>query len=59
MPRNYQQRKERVRQQASAWQDTFSMQNYSYGEIAEFQLYFERLARRYGLLTEFRENAII
>ena len=31
----------------------------SYEELAEIQDHFERLARRYGLLTEFRENCII
>lgn len=31
----------------------------SYCELAEIQNYFETYGRRYGLLTEFRENAII
>ena len=30
----------------------------SYGELAEAGEYFEKLGRRYGLLQEFRENAI-
>ena len=30
----------------------------SYGEIACIESYFERYGRRYGLLREFRENAI-
>lgn len=30
----------------------------SWGELAEIQNRFERLGRRYGLLREFRENAI-
>lgn len=31
----------------------------SYGELAQIQYCFEKLGRRYGLLKEFRENAII
>lgn len=31
----------------------------SYGEWAEISATFERLARRFGLLREFRENGII
>lgn len=30
----------------------------SWGEMAEIEEFFERIGRRYGLLTEFRENAI-
>lgn len=41
------------------WQADFNNHNYSYAEIARFQNYFERLGKRYGLLKEFRENAII
>lgn len=37
----------------------FDNHNYSYGELAYFQDYFERLGRRYGLIKEFKENAII
>ena len=55
----YQERKEKARQKAIEWQMDFENHNYSYGEIAYFQNYFERLGKRYGLLKEFRENAII
>lgn len=51
-------RKADVRQQAIDWQSDFANHNYSYGELAYFQDYFEKLGRRYGLLREFRENAI-
>lgn len=40
----------------------FSNNNYpglSWGELAEIQAFFEKVGKRYGLLTEFRENAII
>ena len=31
----------------------------SWGELSEIQVYFETYGKRYGLLTEFRENCII
>lgn len=55
---DYQQRKEAARQKAIAWQADFAERSMSYEELAESQTYFERIGRRYGLLTEFRENAI-
>lgn len=51
-------RKADVRQQAMDWQSDFANHNYSYGEIAWFQGYFETLGRRYGLLREFRAEGI-
>lgn len=56
---HYRQRKEKARQEAIEWQLSFSERNYSYSELAEAGDYFERLARRYGLVREFRENGII
>ena len=47
-----------ARQEAIDWQNDFGNHNYSYGELAEFGYYFEKLGRRYGLLKEFRENGI-
>ena len=55
----YQQGKERARQKAIDWQYGFADHNYSYGELADWGAYFERLAKRYGLIKEFRANAII
>ncbi len=54
----YQKMKEKVRQEAIDWQWDFCNHNYSYEELIEFQSYFERLGKRYGLLKEFRENGI-
>ena len=54
----YEIKKEMVRQKAIDWQNDFCNHNYSYGELAEFGYYFEKLGRRYGLLKEFRENGI-
>jgi hypothetical protein len=55
---NYQKAKENARNKAIEWQADFCNHNYSWGELIEFQNYFEKLGKRYGLLTEFRENCI-
>lgn len=55
----YQSAKERARDKAVEWQMSFCEQNYSYGELAYYGEYFSRLAKRYGLVREFRENGII
>ena len=55
---NYQVAKENARQKAIDWQYEFSETSMSWGELAYWQSYFERLGKRYGLLTEFRENCI-
>ena len=54
----YETKKEMARQEAIDWQNDFCNYNYSYGELAEFGYYFEKLGKRYGLLKEFRENGI-
>ena len=58
MKNTYQENKEKARQIAIEWQIEASEQNYSYGELAEYGEYFRKLGKRYGLLKEFRENAI-
>lgn len=55
---NYYKQKEKVRNEAIDWQSGFGNHNYSYGELAILRSYFEKMGRRYGLLTEFRENGI-
>ena len=55
----YQRAKERARNKAIEWQMDIENHNYSYGELAYYQEYFERIGRRYGLISEFRENGII
>ena len=50
--------KAEVRERAIEWQNTLADRVMSWGEVAEEQAEFERLGRRYGLLTEFRENGI-
>lgn len=55
----YQAKKAAIREAAQDWQRSFESCLWSYGEIAEWQARFERLARRFGLVQEFRENGII
>ncbi len=55
----YQRAKARARDKAVEWQINFCEQNYSYMDLWYWGDYFERLGRKYGLLTEFRENGII
>lgn len=56
--KTYQEKKEDARQIAIDWQIEASEHDYSYGELAYFGEIFNRLGKRYGLLREFRENAI-
>lgn len=55
---NYQKNKARIEEEAREWQLDFSNHNYSWGELAEWGDYFYKMGKRYGLLTEFRENGI-
>jgi hypothetical protein len=50
---------EEARQQAIGWQHGLSEQSISYGELAEWQSYFETLAEKFDLTDEFKENGII
>jgi len=57
--KSYAELKEAARQQAIEWQDWLSDHSVSYGGLAIASEHFENLGRRYGLIQEFRENAII
>ena len=57
--KNYKMLKEEARQKAIEWQLDFANNNYSWGELAYYSNYFEKLAKRYGLIEEFKENGII
>jgi hypothetical protein len=48
-----------AREQAIAWQQWQSEQSMSYGEASEWLNYFEKLAAKFNLTDEFKENAII
>lgn len=54
----YLQLKEKARQIAIDWQMEESERCSSWGEYAEAGNYFYKLGKRFGLLREFRENAI-
>lgn len=55
----YQRGKNSAREQAIHWQTDFSDRSIPWAAIAAEQRRLEHLARRYGLVREFRENAII
>lgn len=55
----YQEKKADVREKAIDFQQVFSECDFSYSEIIEYQNYFLKQGKRYGLLKEFRENGII
>ena len=54
----YQQRKEAARQEAIEWQHNDGDYPYSYEGLSIVGDYFYKLGKRFGLLREFRENAI-
>ena len=58
MKKSYKDKKAEVRAEVQDWQNDFSNNNYSYEELAHFSQRFERLGRKFGLLTEFRDNGI-
>ena len=55
----YQHYKNRAIEKATQWQLEFSEHNYSFYEYYEFGKYFFKLAKRYGLIKEFKENGIL
>lgn len=54
----YQEQKEKARETAIQWQYENMNYQYSYEGLLILQEYFYKLGKRYGLLTEFRENGI-
>lgn len=57
--RSYQERKNDLREKAIEYQNSwYDFCGFSYGELAIISDFFEKFGRRYGLLKEFRENAI-
>ena len=55
----YQRAKERIKNKAIEWQLDFCNHNYSNRVLSYYKDYFEKQAKRYGLVREFRENGII
>ena len=56
--KTYKEKKESLQELAIDWQLNFSGLSWSYAEIATIQEYFYRNAKKYGLVKEFKENAI-
>ena len=54
----YQKAKENARKKAIEWQLNNDGLCLSWSELVYYQIYFEMIGRRYGLLKEFRENGI-
>ena len=59
MAKTYQELKNKAREEAKAWQLDFANNNHSYEEFSEAQSEFVKLAKRYGVTKEFKENGII
>ena len=51
--------KENARQLAIMWQNNLANNSYTWMELMEWEDFFSRLAKRYGLTREFMENGII
>ena len=50
--------RENIRDFAIEWQRSWQNANYSYYEVSVWEGFFNHYGKRYGLLTEFRENCI-
>lgn len=57
--KTYQERKASLQDLAIEWQTRFAWWGWSYSELGEMGSYFYENAKRYGLVKEFKENAII
>ena len=55
----YQERKAQAIEDAIAYQLEAGEKCLSYSELADIGAHFEKLAKRYGLIREFKENGII
>jgi hypothetical protein len=57
--KTYAERKADLIDKAIMWHHAGSVANWSYSELMLIEEFFETQGRRYGLIREFRENAII
>ena len=55
----YNKMKEAAREKAQRWQEIASRKSLSYMALFKAGQYFQKIGRKFGLLREFRENAII
>lgn len=56
--KNYKEKQDYLRDLAIDYQYNFSSLSWSYGELLDIQDFFYKNGKRYGLLKEFKENAI-
>ena len=56
---NYIKTKEQARQYGIDYQNWASDKNLSYGELIHFQSKLSLIAKKFGLVKEFKENAVI
>ena len=57
--KTYREKQAEARQIAQEWQSEANSRNDSYFDLWQAQTRFQKLGKRYGLLTEFKENGII
>ena len=57
--KTYTEKKASLEDLAKDWQNNFACYAWGYGELAEIYNFFEKNAKKYGLLKEFKENGII
>jgi hypothetical protein len=50
---------EQARDLAIEWQSDFGNHDWYWSELADWQAFFYEIARKYRLVREFKENAII
>ena len=56
--KNYEERKNYLQDLAIDYSNNFASLSWSYGELLDIQDFFYKNGKRYGLLKEFKENAI-
>ncbi len=59
MNKKYYETRETYRLEAIEWQNSFPGCNHSYEDLAEVAEYFNKAAKKYGLIRQFHENGII
>ena len=57
--KNYKTKKEELRQRAINWQYAQSEHDFDLMTLSKVSFYFMQQGKKYGLIKEFKENAII
>lgn len=58
-PTTYYGKRNLARNMVIDWQINFDRYSYCYSDLFTYQEFFETIGKKYGLIKEFRENAII